>query len=164
MSNYTILLQMQANLAAPDAIEPDILEAAAQQALIHQNVSGDAMVSIIIGTDEYLRDLNQQFRGIDAPTDVLSFPAAPLPPEVEDVDSGYLGDIAIALPYTARRATQEGHAVIDEVRLLIVHGILHLLGFEHDTPQSQQQMWKVQAEILRALNIALVVPDYIHEN
>ncbi len=71
-----------------------------------------------------MRRLNREFRKIDRPTDVLSFPA--------DVP-GLLGDVAIDVPYAARQARRRGHALDREVQLLLVHGVLHLLGHDHET-------------------------------
>jgi probable rRNA maturation factor len=160
----TILLQIEADLAGSNPIHRDQLEQAARTVLQLQNVTGDAMLSIIITTDEHIRQLNQQFRGIDSPTDVLSFPADPLPEEVEAEEGRYWGDVIIGLPYTLRRVQAAGHNIHDELMLLVIHGTLHLLGFDHDTPENQTVMWKHQAEALAAMQITLDVPDYIHED
>jgi probable rRNA maturation factor len=163
--SYTVLIQMYANLSAPDTLAKEALEEAVQTVLVQQNVPDDSMLSIVIGTDSYLQELNNKYRQIDAPTDVLSFPAEPLPPEVASEEEGnYLGDIAISLPYATRRAQQEGHSTLDEIRLLLIHGTLHLLGHDHNTPESQKTMWAAQTEALRALNMSLEIPDYIHED
>ena len=158
----TILLQIQADLAPPENLPRERLEAAAQTVLAMHEVAAKAMVSVIIGTDEQLREMNLRYRGIDAVTDILSFAAQPLPQEVNE-DAGYLGDIIIALPYVSRRAKREVHDLQDEIILLLVHGLLHLLGYDHDSAESQAEMWKVQAEALATLNVHLDVPAYIHE-
>lgn len=81
-------------------------------------------VTIALVTDARIRTLNRQFRGIDTATDVLSFPAG-IP--------GELGDIAIARGVAARQARRGGHGVAVELRVLALHGLLHLLGYDHDT-------------------------------
>jgi probable rRNA maturation factor len=73
----------------------------------------------------------------------------------------YLGDLIIALPYTQRRAAELGHALEDELILLVVHGTLHLLGYDHDTAENQARMWQKQAELLAQLGITdLNIPHF----
>jgi probable rRNA maturation factor len=111
--------------------------------------------------DAYMRSLNQTYRGIDAPTDVLSFAnhdAAPagapdlaLPPELAAEMAAYLGELFIAYPYTAAQAARYAVSVADELCLLTVHGVLHLLGYDHDTAAAEQRMWAAQDAVLAAL-------------
>ncbi|MFN2144341.1 MAG: rRNA maturation RNase YbeY, partial [Anaerolineales bacterium] len=86
----------------------------------------------------------------DAPTDVLSFPVAFDDPET---GSPYLGDILISLPTARKQAETAGHAVQDEVQLLLAHGMLHLLGYDHTTPEEKAKMWTLQDRILTQLGI-----------
>jgi probable rRNA maturation factor len=115
-------------------------------------------VSVVITTDEEVRRLNRQFRAVDRPTDVLSFPAGPplIPGEVDP----YLGDLVLALPYVQRQAQDAGHSVSDELVLAAIHGTLHLLGYDHDTAEHQSSMWSIQARALQALGAAITVPQY----
>ncbi len=113
-------------------------------------------LTIVIGDDEGIRQLNTQFRQVDAPTDVLSFPADPDGDAGEDID--YLGDLVLALPYIERQADAEQHSVDDELTLAVIHGALHLLGYDHDNEEKQAEMWEVQAEALAALGAEIVVP------
>ncbi len=85
-------------------------------------------ITIVLTDDAQLHELNREFLGIDAPTDVLSFPS-----EETDPDSGarYLGDIIISIPRAAQQAGAAGHSVEAEAQLLVVHGTLHLLGHDH---------------------------------
>lgn len=141
------------------------LTAAITDVLDSHDVSRDSAVTVVIAVDEYVRDLNKQFRGVDAPTDVLSFPAdAPPPPpdwlDTEDEEAPYLGDLIIAYPYTARQALELGHALDDELTLLVIHGTLHLLGYDHDTPEHQDEMWAAQAEALAHANVPIEVPRF----
>jgi probable rRNA maturation factor len=96
-----------------------------------------------------LRKLNRKFLGIDAPTDVLSFPSA------EDVE---LGDVIISLARARAQAKHGGHPLIDELRLLVAHGVLHLLGYDHATPAQKRRMWAAQAEALRRIGASLDGP------
>jgi probable rRNA maturation factor len=102
---------------------------------------------------------------VDAPTDILSFPAEPLPdlpPELADLNDEppYLGDLIIAYPYTRRQAEDSGHALEDELVLLVIHGTLHLLGYDHDTPDNEERMWSAQAELLAEAGVSIQVPRF----
>ncbi len=110
-------------------------------------------VTLVITGDEEIRALNRDFLGNDAPTDVLSFPAEGsaepfIVPEEEAAD--YLGDVIISFPTAARQAAEQGHAIEDELALLVVHGCLHLLGYDHADEESERQMWARQETILAA--------------
>lgn len=130
----------------------------AERTLAHLGVVAD--LSIVIAPDEMVRELNAEHRGVDAVTDVLSFAAEPLPPEIDEPP--YLGDLIVAYPYTIAQAVAANHHPSDEFGLLVVHGILHLVGYDHDSAISQQVMWAKQAELLTLLDIPITVPDFIH--
>jgi probable rRNA maturation factor len=110
--------------------------------------------------NDTLRELNEQYRGVDAPTDVLSFENLPDPdfPELDKVITDNLGDIIIAYPVAQAQALASGHTPQDEITLLAVHGFLHLLGFDHDTPANRQVMWDIQAQTMAELGLAHVQP------
>ncbi len=121
----------------------------------------EVSLTLVVTNDEEMQALNRFHRDIDAPTDVLSFAAreeddlAPqlvlppeLPPELVAEIDRHLGDIVIAYPYAARQAAQFGNSVAAELRLLAVHGTLHLLGFDHAAPEEEEAMWAEQATIL----------------
>jgi probable rRNA maturation factor len=86
-------------------------------------------VCVALVSDARVRALNRQFRHVDAATDVLSFPSAPL--------DGSLGDIVIAAGVARRQAREAGHALTTELRVLALHGLLHLLGYDHETDNGQ---------------------------
>lgn len=94
--------------------------------------------------------LNQQWMGKDGPTDVLSFPMDELTPGQDDEDSaeGYLGDIALCPQVAEQQAPAAGHTAADEIDLLTVHGILHLLGYDHAEPDEHAEMFGVQGRLL----------------
>lgn len=123
----------------------------------------DADLSIVVASDEEVQELNRTYRGIDAPTDVLSFPAqgeedallgegdaaeSETPDELRSAIERQLGDVIIAFPYASRQATHFGNSATDEILLLAVHGTLHLLGYDHATPEEEAEMWQLQEEIL----------------
>jgi len=127
-----------------------LVERATQAALAHQSQSLDSDLTIVLTDDAQLRELNRDYLGIDAPTDVLSFPASESDPET---GARYFGDILISMPYAARSAEKAGHPFESEVQLLVVHGVLHLLGHDHAKGDEKARMWKAQNEILVQLGL-----------
>lgn len=107
-------------------------------------------VAITVVNDISIHELNLKYRGIDAPTDVLSFESKEIDPETGHL---FLGDVIISIDTASRQSTVAGHALIAEIQLLSVHGILHLGGYDHDTESSKQAMWAIQSEILDAMKI-----------
>ncbi len=91
---------------------------------------GDLSVAIV--SDRRMRALNRQFRGKDAVTDVLSFPASGKSASSAPAAAGFLGDIVIADGVAKRQAKAAGHKIQTEIRVLALHGLLHLLGYDHD--------------------------------
>jgi len=162
--DYRITLQIEADYAL--TTPADRLREAVTQTLRQQHIPVGAEMTLVITDDEAVRDLNRRFLGIDAPTDVLSFPSGETIPGGEEL-AAYLGDVVIAHPYTAAQAAQAGHALDHVLMLLAVHGTLHLLGFDHTAPNDRAEMWEAQAAILRLLNIpASIVPspdDFLSE-
>lgn len=138
------------------AVDATYLHAAAAAALAAEGADEDASLTIRLDTDAAVAALNESYRGIAAPTDVLSFPAdMPLMPG----EAPYLGDLIIAHDYAAAQAARENHPLRESLALLVVHGTLHLLGYDHATPAERAAMWSVQAAILEKLNIPLgIVP------
>ncbi len=117
--------------------------------LAHQSADGD--LTIVLTDDAQLHELNRDYLGIDAPTDVLSFPASETDPETA---RRYLGDILISIPRAEEQAQAAGHALEAEVQLLAVHGTLHLLGYDHAGDEEKARMWKAQAQILERLGLS----------
>ena len=110
-------------------------------------------VTVAIVDDATIHQLNRDYRGVDAPTDVLSFasqgdePSAQtlvVPPELAAELADYLGDIIIAYPYAEHQAARFHNSVAAELRLLAIHGTLHLLGYDHATPHEEAAMWALQ--------------------
>ncbi len=106
-------------------------------------------LSIVLVDDEAIRELNATWRDENSPTDVLAFaqregdgPEAP----------GLLGDVVISIPTAARQAGERGHAIEHEIRELLVHGILHLLGYDHEeSPAEADRMFARQREVVAAI-------------
>ena len=99
----------------------------------------DAALSVVLCDDVVMRDLNRRYRGFDRTTDVLAFAMAegPSMPKVAETP---LGDVVISLPTAARQAQAAGKPVLDEVTLLLAHGLLHLLGCDHRTRAEERRM------------------------
>jgi len=110
-----------------------------------------ALTVVLVG-DERIQELNTQYRGVDAPTDVLAFPADFFDP---DLDSQYLGDILISVPRAASQAEEREHSLTEELQLLVVHGLLHLAGYDHLEKAEKAEMWDLQARILESLGVAI---------
>ena len=141
---------------APPQLDTDLLIRAAQETLRLTSAVIEADLTILLAGDEQLQDYNRQFLGIDAPTDVLSFPSEVIDPETQ---TRYLGDIAISIPRAQSQASAGGHALQAEVQLLVVHGVLHLLGYDHLTDPEKERMWALQAQILTHLGCLLKMPE-----
>ena len=142
-----IHIEVNPTLSASPAA--DVFECAAQAVLEHQSADGD--ITIVLTDDAQLHELNRDYLGIDAPTDVLSFPASETDPETA---RHYLGDILISIPRAATQAQTAGHALEAEAQLLTVHGTLHLLGYDHAGDEDKARMWKAQAEVLERLGLS----------
>ena len=132
----------------PIPVPAGLVEAAARETLLQQATAGE--LTVVLSTDEQLRQLNHQYLGIDASTDVLSFPAAESDP---DTGATYLGDVIISVPQAAAQARAHGHPLESEVQLLVVHGVLHLLGHDHAATEEKVRMWSAQAEVLKRLGL-----------
>ena len=111
----------------------------------------EAQVSILFCEDAYIKRLNRKYRGVDAPTDVLAFSMhegkfSKVHPEV-------LGDVVISLETASRQAKRFRHSLNKETILLVIHGILHLLGYDHLKKKDKELMRRKEKQILKSLNI-----------
>jgi len=155
-SRYRIEVEIEPGLACP--VAPKEIRNVVRAALCHEQAPAGAGVWLRLTDDQELAELNRTYRGIDGPTDVLSFPT--------QVDDGWvsaaaapleLGDIVISWPRAVEQAAEEGHAAVDELALLIVHGCLHLMGCDHVQPADRERMWASQEAILAALGINIKI-------
>jgi probable rRNA maturation factor len=156
---YSVIIQAEAlaeieiDGQRPYPLDLANLEAAATATLAACGV-GEAELTLVIVDDEAMRTVNREYRGVDAPTDVLSFAAhegnddLTVPDDLAAELERYLGDVMLALPYSLRQAAEYGTRPDAELRLLVVHGVLHLLGYDHDTPTAEAEMWAQQEAIL----------------
>ena len=118
-------------------------------------------LSILITNDNHIAELNQEYRSIDSPTDVLAFPMLEND-ENSLITSKILGDVVISLETAERQAKTEKHPLEDEVAFLTVHGILHLLGYDHHTPEDARKMFSEQTAILQKMQVDIKrTDDYV---
>lgn len=131
-----------------------ILQNAAEAAL-RQTGAGACEVTVALVDEAEMRQLNKRYAGTDEATDVLSFESG-----ADDPASGLtiLGDVAICLPLARSQAERAGHPVQAELALLTVHGVLHLLGFDHAEPADRRRMWERQTAILGELGHVIEGP------
>jgi probable rRNA maturation factor len=145
------MIHIESNLP----VSEDLIERAANAALSHHASveSPETELTIVLTDDTRLRELNRDYLGMDAPTDVLSFPASETDPET---GARYLGDILISVARAQAQAEAAGHPLESELQLLVVHGVLHLLGYDHAHAEEKARMWKTQAEILEGLGLGRI--------
>lgn len=142
-----------------DSAIESFCEKIAKEAL-HQislaNYTEHAIVSIALVDDVVIQDLNARFRKKDTPTNVLSFPSANLSPDNFSLLPAVceLGDVIVARETIAREATEQGKEFINHAGHMVVHGVLHLLGYTHDNDVDAQRMESLELTILQACGIA----------
>jgi probable rRNA maturation factor len=124
------------------------LRSLALRLLRAENCPDSTEVSILLTNDETIRGLNREYREIDAPTDVLSFSQAEGEDFGSDEDENPLGDIVISIETARRQAEERGASLEEEVDMLLTHGILHLLGYDHAEPDDEKRMFARQDELL----------------
>jgi probable rRNA maturation factor len=115
-------------------------------ALLSEAGAKRASLSILLCGDRRMRTLNRTWRRIDRPTDVLSF--LPFAESPSSLSSPFLGDLVIDVPYAARQARRRGHPASREVQILLAHGLLHLLGYDHETDDGT--MFRLQRRLILA--------------
>ena len=139
-------------------VEESWLRRVALQALVAEDVASSVELGLVIADEETVRRLNLDFRGQDESTDVLAFSLLPEPFEGEGVPFAappdgvlHLGEVIVSYPQAVRQAMEHQHPVEREVALLIIHGVLHLLGYDHDEPDQETRMRAREEKILKEL-------------
>ncbi|MDD4170157.1 MAG: rRNA maturation RNase YbeY [Desulfotomaculaceae bacterium] len=130
----------------------DFLVLVVQEAIKGRGYEDEAEISLVFVNDNYIRDLNLQYRGIDSPTDVLSF--AMLEGEPLQGGEAMLGDVVISLQAARRQAEEYGHSFRREVAYLTIHGVLHLIGYDHQTEDERRIMRNHEEELLARLELS----------
>lgn len=159
MQSVEYEIEVQVDEPFADSVDVASLEAVAA-AVLQRNGVISAALAIVITDDATVQTLNCDYRGVDTPTDVLSFASqdddetadagelGELPPELAALLARSLGDVIIAYPYAAHQAHRFGVTPAAELCLLVAHGVLHLLGYDHATPEEEAAMWMIQEEVL----------------
>lgn len=147
-------VEVEVDEAVPEAsfIDPRLVESAVSCILNREGVSPASSVNVLLTGDDGIRALNRQFANDDHATDVLAFPAdvhEPFLSELASLENGddasqqrqFLGDIALSVHQVSRQALQQGIATERELAMLAIHGTLHLLGYDHVTPDEERVMF-----------------------
>jgi probable rRNA maturation factor len=150
-----IIVQISEAIEETWKLADSLLEEAAQSTLQRAGQEAPVDLTVVVADDAQLHELNLQFLGIDGPTDVLSFPGGETDPDSGDL---YLGDVIVSLPRATAQAQAGGHSLQAELQLLVVHGVLHLCGYDHGDETEQARMWALQAEILQGLGCEISGP------
>ncbi len=162
-----MLAQMEINILIDEGLEgcPEVswLESVVEKVLVAQSADSRVELGLVIVGQERMRQLNLNYLGKDEPTDVLAFsmlpeqPGGDLAPFVAPPDGiMHLGEVIISHPQAVIQAEEHQHSVKREIAILIIHGVLHLLGYEHDKPELEREMRAREAEILSHIEGGLV--------
>jgi probable rRNA maturation factor len=135
------------------AMDSGWLKRIVRQVLKAEEVAPPYEVSLVFTDSETVKQLNRDYRGMDEPTDVLAFYMLPQ----KENDSSFalppdgvtrLGEVIISYPQAVEQAKEQGHSIARELALLVIHGILHLLGYDHEEPEEQAKMKTREKELL----------------
>ena len=151
--NLKVHLRVSSALA--NKVRQGALRRAVQAAFDTAGKKRSGELTLVITDDAHVRELNRTYRGVDAATDVLAFGAAreagtpPCFPETPN----YLGDIVVSYSRSLEQARTYAHPIEEELILLVVHGTLHLLGYDHEQESDREEMWEAQSAALARLGI-----------
>lgn len=150
----TVLISREPEDLSIDGIAiPAIEDAAAKVSELYSLEKAE--LSVTLTDNLHIQAINRRYRGIDRPTDVISFALNESEePEIQDAEVNILGDIIISLERAAEQAAEYGHSYRREVAFLTVHGLLHLLGYDHMEDEERQEMEEEQRVIMEALGIS----------
>lgn len=158
-----LIEDLQEKIKVTDEIS-ELVKKAVNLSLSIEGFSIPSEISIMLVDNEYIREINKEHREIDKPTDVLSFPIVDMYEGVINSDEGdfdldadvlLLGDIIVSLEMTKLQAEEYGHSFDRELAFLITHGVFHLLGYDHDTPERENKMISKQYAVLENLDLSL---------
>jgi probable rRNA maturation factor len=140
-------------------VDESLLAAVARYALDTMHVNPAAELSVLVVTEEVMSELHERWMDEPGPTDVMSFPMDELVeesrrPDAPDTGPALLGDIVLCPEFAKAQARKAGHGLAEELHLLTVHGVLHLLGYDHAEPDEEREMFALQATLLGDWNTA----------
>ncbi len=156
---------MEINVLVEEGIEiepaPEWLQSLVEKTLLAENVPSNVEISLVITGQDRVRELNRQYRGKDQPTDVLSFALTEQPGEEEPAafigpPDGllHLGEVIISYPQAVLQAGEHGQSIQREIMILVVHGVLHILGYDHEQPDQEPIMTAREKEIRKELELS----------
>ncbi|MCR4392736.1 MAG: rRNA maturation RNase YbeY [Dehalococcoidales bacterium] len=157
---------MEINVLIEEGLEPSVdiewLQQIVEKTLLAENIPPNAEVSLVIVGQERIQELNREYRGKNRPTDVLSFSLIEQKENETEAFIGppdglnHLGEVIISYPQAVLQADEHQHSIKKEMVILIIHGILHLLGYDHEQPEKAPTMVAREKEILNTLERELI--------
>jgi probable rRNA maturation factor len=137
------------------AVDESALASVAQHVLAAMQVNPAAELSVMVVTTEVMTELHERWMDEPGPTDVMAFPMDELVdesrrPDAPEIGPALLGDVVLCPAFAAAQARKAGHGLADELALLTVHGVLHLLGYDHAEPDEEREMFALQARLLQS--------------
>jgi probable rRNA maturation factor len=147
MNSLNIEINLIIEPGANVSPEEKQVEALVRFALAGEGATGDWEIAVVLTTDRRLRDLHREFMGIDAETDVITFPSDPIEGESE-----FGGDIVISVDRAAEQGSELGHTLDQEIEHLIVHGLLHLCGWDDHDDSDREKMIERQDGLIAGFN------------
>jgi probable rRNA maturation factor len=153
---------MEINVLLEEGLDIDLdtewMQSILEKTLLAENAPPNAEISLVITGQERIHELNRDYRGKDKPTDVLSFSMAEQKVEAEPIEfitppDGliHLGEVIVSYPQAIIQANEHKHSVKKEMAILIVHGILHILGYDHEKPEMEPVMQAKEKEIMASI-------------
>ena len=135
------------------AVDEAALASVARHVLAAMQVNPAAELSIMVVTTEVMTELHERWMDEPGPTDVMAFPMDELVdesrrPDAPEIGPALLGDVVLCPAFAAAQARKAGHGLADELHLLTVHGVLHLLGYDHAEPEQEREMFGLQDRLL----------------
>jgi len=146
-----------------DYLEVGWIQRVAERVLAFEDAVSEAELGLVIAGKDKVQELNSRYLGRNEPTDVLAFSMLPQPVSTEETDAHlppfvappdgvtHLGEVIVSYPQAVIQAEEHRHSVKTEMAVLIIHGILHLLGYDHDKPELERQMRARESEILSSI-------------
>ena len=136
------------------AVDESSIASVARHVLATMRVNPAAELSVMVVTTEVMTELHERWMDEPGPTDVMAFPMDDLidesrRPDAPEIGPALLGDVVLCPSFAAAQAAKARHSLADELHLLTVHGVLHLLGYDHAEPEQEREMFGLQAELLR---------------
>ena len=151
MPNYELNLQIDESFQ--DSIAEERLRKAVEETLVAHGVDAPVELGLVITDDQVVQELNRSYRGLDATTDVLAFALWEQSQDFATPPNGilHLGEVFISCPQAARQAQEQGHPLEQELALLVIHGVLHLLGYDDESPENEQEMRAMEEKLLASI-------------